>query len=94
VLSKASYWEQCRRQRLADYEDLQVRRGLVFFGGWAGGGGGALELGHAVRLEAHGGQAVLLLCSRATRACLTLGVQPLMLLTPAIVQLSTGQAVV
>lgn len=24
VLSKASYWEQCRRQRLADYEDLQV----------------------------------------------------------------------
>lgn len=25
VLSKASYWEQCRRQRMTDFEDLQVR---------------------------------------------------------------------
>lgn len=24
MLSKANYWEQCRKQRLADYEDLQV----------------------------------------------------------------------
>jgi hypothetical protein len=24
VLSKANYWEQCRKQRLADFEDLQV----------------------------------------------------------------------
>jgi len=28
VLSKATYWEQCRRQRLVDYEDLQVTLGL------------------------------------------------------------------
>lgn len=26
VLSKATYWEQCRKQRLVDYEDLQVTR--------------------------------------------------------------------
>lgn len=24
MLSKANYWEQCRKQRMADFEDLQV----------------------------------------------------------------------